>query len=69
MTLTIVPKRINVALTTRRVLENGAEIFRLVGLDDVVGLQRLFKMGLGSPNDSYETGQTALEVCKDLRVS
>ena len=54
---------INMSLTVRHVVSKGAEIFRLVTLDDVDGLRRLFSMGLASPDDSSDGGQTALRVC------
>ena len=51
------------SLSVRRVVENGAQIFRSVDADDATGLRHLFDMGLGSPDDSYLTGVTALWVC------
>ena len=53
---------ISVSLIVRRIVPTGAEIFRLARNDDVDGMKRLFSMGLASPNDSFESGQTALTV-------
>ena len=52
--------KISVSLSVRRVVSPGAEIYRLIKVDEVDGLRRLFTMGLASPNDSYENGGTAL---------
>ena len=54
--------KISVSLTVRRIVPNGAELFRVVRQDDVDGIKRLFSMGLASPNDSVDDGQTALTV-------
>ena len=51
---------IDVSLIIRRVVPAGAEIFRLARLDDVEGVKRLFSMGLASPNDSVDSGRSAL---------
>ena len=53
---------ISISLTVRNVVSSGAEIFRFVEMNDVDGLRRLFDLGLASPNDSTESGQTALTV-------
>ena len=55
---------IRISLSVRPIVPNGAEIFRLVGLDDVEGIKRLFSTGMASPNDSHEDGQTILYVCR-----
>ena len=53
---------ISVSLTVRRIIPAGSEIIRLARLDDVEGIKRLFSMGLASPNDSMESGQSVLFV-------
>ena len=53
----------SVSLTMRRVVPASAEIFRLILLDDVDGLRRLFASGSASPNDLlHPTGTSALHV-------
>ena len=53
---------ISVSLAVRRIVPTGAQIFRLVRQNDIDGIKRLFSMGLASPNDSLQNGQTALTV-------
>ena len=53
---------INAALTVRRVVPMGAEIFRLIETGDIDGVKELFRSGLASPNDSEATGSTVLRV-------
>ena len=55
---------INAALTVRRIVPRGADIFRLVQIGDVDGIKELFRSGLASPNDSEPTGFTLLRVCE-----
>ena len=60
--LSVFLDEISVTLTVRRIVPNGAEIFRLVWQDDVDGINRLFSMGLASPNDSLDNGRAPLTV-------
>ena len=53
---------ISIALSLRRVVPNGTEIFRLIGLNDVEGIKELFRMRAASPNDSDSVGNTVLMV-------
>ena len=55
---------ISAALTVRRIVPAGADIFRLVLMGDVDGVKELFRLGLASPNDSDVTGHTVLRVCE-----
>ena len=59
---------ISVSLVTRRIIPGGAEIFRLISLDDVEGIKNLFAMGSASPNDSYVDGLTIMNVCMMLNL-
>ena len=54
---------IQVSLKIARIVSSGAEIFRVTQLNDVSGLQQLFKQGLASPNDVTLNGLTVLQVC------
>ena len=56
--------KICISLSVRPVVLIGAEIFRLVNMDDVEGIKRLFSAGIASRNDSLEDGSTILYVCK-----
>ena len=60
---------IRMALTIRRIVSPGAEIFRLVNAGDIEGMKRLFKLGLASPIDSYENGTSLLGVRIDFMNS
>ena len=52
------------SLTVRARVAASAEIFRLTGLDDRFGLERLFSSGGARPNDvRWNDGDTALRVC------
>ena len=53
---------ISVSLTVRRIVPNGADIFRLTRNDDVDGIKRLLSLGLASPNDSFVNGQSVIVV-------
>ena len=53
---------ISISLTIRRIVPNGAEILRLVRNDHADGTKHLLSIGLASPNDSAEDGQTILSV-------
>ena len=58
---------LHVSLKVQRVVPTGAEVFRLVRLDDVTGLKRLFSKGLASLNDVEDlTGNGALFVGPSL---
>ena len=53
---------INVSLTVRRIVPNGADIIRLARNDHADGIKHLFSIGLASPNDSTMSGQGVLTV-------
>ena len=53
---------ISVALSVRRIIPQGAELFRLTEMGDVESIKELFRSGLASPNDSTIGGVTALNV-------
>ena len=56
------PAEIQVALTIRRVVPNGAEVFRLQRTQNIDGMKKLFSSHLASPNDSDLIGITTLGV-------
>ena len=60
--LLIFPAEIQVALTIRSIVPNGADIFRLQRTQDVDGMKKLFGSHLASPNDSDVTGMSTLGV-------
>ena len=53
---------ISLILSPRPTISNGAEIFRLVGLDDLNGIKDFMRLGLASPNDSDINGDSVLRV-------
>ena len=55
-------RTVSASLTIRRIVPPGVEVMRLEQMNDVDGMRRLFDLGLASPNDSLETGQTLLMV-------
>ena len=53
----------DVALSMRRIVPQGSELFRLTEMDDIESIKELFRHGLASPNDITMAGITALNVC------
>ena len=55
---------IRASLAIRRVVPSNAEILRLEQAGDIDGMKRLFALGLASPVDTQEIGNSLLMVRK-----
>ena len=55
-------ENIQINLSVRAIIPSDAEIFRLVGLNDVNGIKEHMRLGLTSPNDSEINGYSILQV-------
>ena len=64
------PAQLQIALTVRRIVPSGAEIFLCERVQDIDGMKKLFSKGLASPNDSEIGGGSLLYVSqKSLKIS
>ena len=68
LSLMAVPHNISVSLNFKKVVPAGAEIFRLIILEDIEGLKSLFSKGLASPNVINPGEMTPLHVSRSFHI-
>ena len=58
--------KVQTALTVRRIVPVGADVFRLANLSDVDGMKELLRTSFTSPDDSDVTGTSVLSVSQEI---